>query len=219
VNGAIPKVKVHYVPRLCNHCDKAICMEACSSGAIVKREDGFVLINPDVCKGCGACAKACPYDAVFFNEELKISQKCTGCAHLLDNGYKLPRCAEICPTDAMRFGEEEEFADELRGATVLQPEKGLGPRVYYLNIPGQFIAGTIFDNTEREVIIGAKCRATVGGKVFRTETDEYGDFWFRDLPVGKFDVAIEPKGYAPKYFYSVDTAACINLGDIPMEKA
>jgi Fe-S-cluster-containing dehydrogenase component len=58
------------------------------------------------CDGCGKCMQACPYDAIYFNEDLKVCQKCTGCAHLLDNGFELPRCVEACPTEAMQFGEE-----------------------------------------------------------------------------------------------------------------
>ena len=218
VRGTIPKVKVHYVAKLCNHCEKPACIESCGASAIYKRDDGLVIIDPDKCKGCGACAKACPYDVIYFNKELKISQQCTGCAHLLDVGYKLPRCVENCPTDAMRFGEEEELADLIRGAVVMNPEAGLRPRVYYRNIPGQFIAGTVYDPVEKEVIIGAKCRAVSGGKIIETVTDEYGDFWFRDLPVGKFDVSIDAPGFARKNFFDVDTEQCVNLGDIPMEK-
>ena len=86
VCGTIPKVKVHYIAEMCNHCDNPACKAACANGAIYKREDGFVIIDPEKCVGCGACQAACPYDAIYFNEELKIAQKCTGCAPLLDTG-------------------------------------------------------------------------------------------------------------------------------------
>ncbi|MDR2486355.1 MAG: 4Fe-4S binding protein [Clostridiales Family XIII bacterium] len=214
VRGTIPKVKVHYVPTLCGHCARPACVEACTAGAATQRDDGLVLLDPDICKGCGACAEACPYGVIFHNEALGISQKCTGCAHLLDNGYVLPRCAEQCPTDALRFGEEADFADELAGAAVLRPESGLAPKVYYRNMPGQFIAGTVFDADAREVLIGARCRALTGGKTYEATTDEYGDFWFRDLPAGRFDIAIEPKGYRAAYYYGVESEGGVNLGDI-----
>ena len=145
VQGSIPKVKVTYTPQLCNHCREPKCLPACPNGAIYRREDGFVLINPEKCVGCGACAKACPYGAIYKNKELGISQKCTGCAHLLDNGYKQPRCVENCPTDAIIFGEEEELKDLIRGAQVREPETGCRPRVYYRNVPGKFIAGLVYD--------------------------------------------------------------------------
>jgi tetrathionate reductase subunit B len=220
VNGTKPKVRIHYIPRLCNHCEKAPCIEACPSGAIYRREDGLVIIDPDKCApDCRKCEEACPYeDVIYFNEELGIAQKCTGCVHLLDNGYELPRCVELCPTDALMFGDEEELEDEVIGADVLKPETGASPRVYYRNIPGQFIAGTIYDPVDKEVIIAAKCRLTHGGKLYEAYSDNYGDFWFRDLPVGKFDLYIEADGYEVKSFLGLSTRECLNLGDIPMDK-
>jgi Fe-S-cluster-containing dehydrogenase component len=95
--GTIPKVKIHYVPRLCNHCRKADCIASCPVDAIYRRDDGFVIIDPEKCTGCGACREACPYGVIYMNEEAKIAQKCTGCAHLLDNGYKLPAASRPAP--------------------------------------------------------------------------------------------------------------------------
>jgi NAD-dependent dihydropyrimidine dehydrogenase PreA subunit len=161
---------------------------------------------------------ACPYEAIYFNDELNIAQKCTGCAHLLDHGHTLPRCVDACPTDALMFGEEEDFKDFIVGATVREPETGNRPKVYYRNIPGKFIAGTVYDPIEKEVIIGARCRATIGGKTVEVVTDDYGDFWFRDLAMGKYDVVIEAKGYEFKIFKQVDATKDVNLGDIPMER-
>ncbi len=218
VEGTIPKVRIHYIPRLCNHCGKAACIPACPAGAICRREDGLVLIDPAKCTGCGECAKACPYGVIYKNEKLGIFQKCTGCAHLLDNGHSLPRCVDACPTDALRFGEEEELREEITGAGVLKPEEGLFPHVYYRNVPGRFIGGTVYDPVEKEVIIGARCLAVTGGKVYETFTDDFGDFWFNDLAVGSFDVSIEAKGFEPKYFKHLRTDESVNLGDIPLER-
>ena len=218
VGGTIPKVKVHYIPEYCNHCERPGCMTACAAGAIYKRADGLVILDPEKCDGCGACADACPYNAIFANAELGICQKCTGCAHLLDNGYKLPRCVEACPTDALLFGEEEELQDFIIGASVRLPETGMGPKVYYRNIPGKFIAGTVYDPAEKEVIIGARCRATNGGKTVEVLSDEYGDFWFKDLARGLYDVVIEAAGYEYKVFQAVNAREDVNLGDIPLKK-
>jgi tetrathionate reductase subunit B len=91
VCGTIPKVKMHYVPTLCNHCEKAACIEACPNGAISTRDDGLVIIEPEKCEGgggCRACVAACPYGAIYFNEELGLAQKCTA--------------APICSTMATR---------------------------------------------------------------------------------------------------------------------
>jgi tetrathionate reductase subunit B len=216
--GTVPKVRMHYIPALCNHCDKPSCADACTFGAIVKREDGLVLLEPEKCTGCKDCLAACPYGAIYFNDELNLAQKCTGCAHLLDNGYAAPRCVEACPTGAIQFGDEVELAGAISGATVLQPESGNHPRVYYRNIPGTFIAGTLYDPVEKEVIIGARCRLSSGGKLMETTTDVYGDFWFNDLAVGTYDVAIEADGFEAKYFTGLDASKALNLGDIALTR-
>jgi tetrathionate reductase subunit B len=216
VCGTVPKVRMHYIPRLCNHCENPACLEACADGALTKREDGLVLIEPDKCTGCKDCLTACPYGSIYFNSELNVAQKCTGCAHLLDNGYRLPRCVESCPTDAIAFGEEEDLTDLIAGATVLMPETGARPRVYYRNIPGRFVSATVYDPIEKEVIIGARCRLTSAGKRLESFTDVYGDFWFNDVPVGTYDLSVEAKGFETKHLYGVSTARDVNLGDIPL---
>lgn len=220
--GTIPKVRIHYVAHLCNHCREAACMNACGAGAMYRRDDGLVIIDPDRCTGCRTCQDACPYDAIYFNETESLCQKCTGCAHLLDNveDVKEPRCCEACPTGALSFGDEDdaEVKDFICGASVLKPETAAFPRVYYRNIPGKFIGGTVYDPAVKEVIIGAKARATIYGKTYHTVTDDYGDFWFNDLPVGPFKVIIEADGYEFKVFGEVRTNESVNLGDIPLTR-
>jgi len=219
VHGTIPKVKIHYTPTLCNHCDNPSCIPACDVGAIYKREDGLVIIDPAKCNGCKNCISHCPYEAIYFGEDLNIAQKCTGCAHLLDNGRSVPRCVEVCPTGAITFGEKSELSKKMAGAVVLKPETGLGPNVYYKNIPGRFIAGTVFDPVEEEIVEGAECHLSCGPRVWNTLSDDFGDFWFKDLPEGDYDLTIKAKGFALKLIEAIDTAASdVNLGDIPLEK-
>ena len=216
--GTIPKVRVNYTPQLCNHCKNAPCIAAAKDGAVYRREDGLIIVDPEKAAGQKQLVEACPYGAIYWNEELNLPQKCTGCAHLLDAGYKLPRCVEACPTDAIQFGEEEALADEILGAQTLKAEMGLYPQVYYRNVPGQFIAGTVYDPMAKEVIIGARVRANSGGKHLETFTDNYGDFWFKDLAIGTWDVYIEAKGFKLKSFPGLRTTECLNLGDIPLDK-
>ena len=126
------------------HCENAPCIEYCPiEGAIYRRDDGLVIIDPEKCTGCRECVDRCPYRAIYFNENLYIAQKCTGCAHLLDDGWEVPRCVDACPTEAIKFGEESEFADEIARAEVVHPEGGYKPRVYYLNRMKRFVAGTV----------------------------------------------------------------------------
>ena len=215
--GSVPKVRMHYIPTLCNHCKNAPCIKHAENGAVYRRDDGLIIIDPEKAVGQKSLVDACPYGVIYWNEEMKLPQKCTGCAHLLDNGYALPRCVEACPTDALQFGEEEDLMDFIEGAKVLQPELGAGPRVFYRNIPGQFIAGTVYDPIEEEVIKGAEVRLNNYGKLWKTVTDNYGDFWFNDLDVGVYDLVIEAKGYKFKTFEKIRTRESVNLGDIALE--
>ena len=114
------------------------------------------------------------------------------------------------------FGEEDELRAQLAGAKPLTP----GGRIWYKNIPGEFIGGTVYDPVEKEVVIGAKCTLTGEGKTLTAETDSYGDFWFRDLPAGGvYDLRISAPGYAEKRFSAISTEKSVNLDDIPLERA
>ena len=216
VQGTTPKVKIHYIARMCAHCEKAPCMAVCRTGAIARRDDGFILIDPAKCAGCGECIRACPYDAIYFNDSLRIAQKCTGCVHLLDSGAsKQPRCAEACPTDALVFGEEDELRDALAGAAPLTP----GGKIWYKNIPGEFVGGTVYDPVEREVVIGAKCVLSGEGRTLETLTDSYGDFWFRNLPAGgSYVLRISAAGFRDKIIEKISLDQSVNLDDIPLER-
>jgi len=219
--GTVPKVKLHYVPVPCQHCAKATCLAACPvEGAIYRREDGLVVVDPQKCTGCRECLLSCPYDAIFFNEDLNIVQKCTGCAHLLDNGWTVPRCVDICPTQAIKFGDESEFAAEIAKATLLGPADENGPRVYYLNVPKRFIGGLVYDPAEKEIVEGARCTlvdAETGAKLL-AQTDGFGDFWFKDLKEGLFSLTIEAEGFVPTTFAPLDTTDDVNLGEIALSR-
>jgi Fe-S-cluster-containing dehydrogenase component len=218
VRGTVPKVKVSYIPIPCLHCDNAKCMTVCKANAIYRREDGMIVIDPVKCTGCKLCPDSCPNGSIFFNEGLNIAQKCTGCAHLLDDGWDVPRCVDACPTEAIRFGEESEFKDQIAKAEVLNQGCGAG-RVYYLNLPKKFVAGTVYDPVEKEVVIGATCTLKDKDKDGRTHTavtDNFGDFWFNDLPDGHgYSLEIR-KGANVKNLESISTAKDVNLGDIPL---
>jgi len=218
VKGTVPKVRVHYQPILCMHCDNAPCMTACKiEGAIYRRKDGLVIIDPVKCTGCKSCVDACPYKTIYFNEGLNIAQKCTGCAHLLDSGWKVPRCSDACPTETLKFGEESDFAEQIKQAEIMLPELGARPRVYYLNIPKKFIGGTVYDPVEKEVVEEATCTLTETktGKKYAATTDGFGDFWFENLNVGTFSLEIAKDGKTRR-FDSISTEKDVNLGDIPL---
>ena len=90
----------------CRHCDDAPCVEACPETAIAKRADGIVVMDDSLCTGCQACIEACPYDAIDFDHQKGIAQKCNLCHHRVDHGL-MPACADnVCPAHCIYFGEK-----------------------------------------------------------------------------------------------------------------
>jgi tetrathionate reductase subunit B len=213
VRGSLPQVKISYVFVPCQHCVDAPCIAVCPvKDALYSRDDGLVIIDPKRCTGCKNCIDACPYQAIYFNSALNIAQKCTGCAHLLDRGWKEPRCVEACPTRALVFGDLDDPGSEVArlvasGKTeVLRPEYEMADKVTYIGLPKRFVAGTVvFGDTDgcgegAEITLratggllpaGAAQSAdglqSVDGASGGTATrivlaDNYGDFEFEGLP-------------------------------------
>lgn len=220
VHGSTPKVKIEYMPLLCNHCEHPACVDAAKNGAAYRRDDGLVIIDPEKAKGQKAIADACPYGAVYWNEALALPQKCTGCAHLLDDGWEEPRCVEACATEALRFIEEEQIARLYPNAAPLDDACGCGPRAYYANAPKKFVAGTVFDPKVQEVVVDATITLFdgEGKKLGSAKTDGFGDFWFRSLDDGRYRVRVEAEGFQPISFEDVAIGESRNLGDIPLAR-
>ena len=199
--GRIPRVRMSYLPLLCQHCENAPCVKACPDGAILTRPDGLVWIDPGKCTNCGLCQDACPYDVIYMNGELGIAQKCTGCAHRVDEGA-LPRCADVCPHDAIVFGDEADGAVDDAGdgkaPEVYHPEYNTEPRVFWKGLPKPWIAGTVIDAVGDEVISGVSITSVdlfENGSV-TVLSDEFGDFWIRGMEKDrKYRVEIRKEGY------------------------
>jgi Fe-S-cluster-containing dehydrogenase component len=192
VRGQVPWVKVSYEPVLCNHCSDAPCLAA-GGDAVYRREDGLIVIDPAKAQGMKALVESCPIGAIYYNEELNLPQKCTGCAHLLDNGWSVPRCVDACATDALLYVEESDL--DLSDAEVMEGLAGFGPRVYYLNKPKRFIAGTVVDSAADEVVIGEKVELldASGTMVSSLITDDLGDFNFKRVEKGIYTVVVANK--------------------------
>jgi len=226
VRGQVPKVKITYEHSICQHCDEAPCIAACNAHAIYKRPDGIVIIDPEKCRGHRMCIAACPYEnVIYFNDDLNIAQKCTFCAHLLDDGWSEPRCVDACPTGAFTFGDEDDpkIKELIAKAELLKPDLAhVKPRVYYIGLPQKFIAGAVFDQEVDLCAGGVTVTATnqETGERAGAVTDSYGDFWLWGLKDGVYTLLLEKPGYLTQKLGPVDvTEKDINVGDIAIWKA
>ncbi len=161
--GSYPKPKLSYIPTPCMQCKEAPCIDAATDGAVYRREDGIVIIDPEKAKGQEGIAKACPYRVIFWNKELELPQKCTFCAHRLDEGVKLPRCVEACPTGALTFGDLDDPASDIAKLAagleteVLLPEYNTAAQCTLLWCsPALYCRGSGFEGNAGECAPGAK---------------------------------------------------------------
>jgi formate dehydrogenase iron-sulfur subunit len=129
---------------VCKHCTHAACLDVCPTGALFRTEFGTVVVQEDVCNGCGYCVPACPFGVIDkrIGEGVKnegLAQKCTLCYDRLQDGLT-PACAKACPTESIQFGDLDELreraaqrVEQLHGAGVPQarlygedPDDGVG---------------------------------------------------------------------------------------------
>jgi formate dehydrogenase iron-sulfur subunit len=98
---------------VCKHCQRAGCLEACPTGAIIRTEFDSVYIQPDVCNGCGYCVVACPFGVVDRRPDDGRAWKCTLCYDRLKDDLT-PACAKHCPTESIVFGDLDELKERAR---------------------------------------------------------------------------------------------------------
>ena len=136
-SGKFPEVRRSFLVQRCNQCTDAPCVTICPVNALKKRPDGIVDVDRDACIGCRACMQACPYDALYLNEDLGAVEKCHFCAHRIEKGLE-PACVTVCPVGAIIPGDFDDPGSNvslLRRAQVLssrRPEQGTGPNVLYI---------------------------------------------------------------------------------------
>jgi len=135
--GTFPNTQRLFFPVLCNQCEEAPCMKICPTGALFKRRDGIVDLHGDSCIGCRACMAACPYDQLFIDPNTRTAEKCNFCANRVENRLQ-PACVSVCPTECRIFGDLDDPESEVarivqrEAFLVRKPEKGTGPKVFYL---------------------------------------------------------------------------------------
>jgi len=128
--------KSFMVPKLCNHCSDAPCVQACPVGATYISPDGVVLVDETYCIGCSYCIQACPYGARFMNPYTKVADKCTFCYHRISKDLQ-PACVEVCPTHARIFGNLRDKKSDLvkflqkNPTETLKPHLNTKPKVFY----------------------------------------------------------------------------------------
>jgi Fe-S-cluster-containing dehydrogenase component len=205
--GSGAMIDVAFVPTMCQHCDDAPCVKAATNGAVTKREDGIVLIDPVKAKGQKQIVDACPYGAVWWNDEKQIPQAWTFDAHLLDQGWKEPRAAQVCPTGAIKAlnVEDAEMQQVVRAEQLseLKPEAATKPHVWYKNLhryTHAFVGGTVAKEVDglTDCVKGAAIRLLKDGRaVAETTSDAFGDFKIDRLPRDGGRYTLEVAGAKP----------------------
>jgi formate dehydrogenase iron-sulfur subunit len=125
---------------VCKHCTHAACLDVCPTGAIFRTEFGTVVVQQDVCNGCGYCVPACPYGVLDKREGDGRIFKCTLCYDRLGAGLE-PACAKACPTDSIQFGELEELRERAAGRVEQLHERGIVDARLYGHDPGDGVGG------------------------------------------------------------------------------
>jgi formate dehydrogenase iron-sulfur subunit len=131
-----------FMSDVCKHCTNAGCLDACPTGALIRTEFETVVLQPDVCNGCGYCIPSCPFGVVNRDHFDGRAAKCTLCYDRLQDGME-PACAKSCPTDSIQFGPYDELVETAKGRVVALHERGVeGAYLYGAgDEPGDELAG------------------------------------------------------------------------------
>ncbi len=227
VRGSGAMVDAAYLPTLCNHCDDAPCIKS-AEGAVVKRSDGIVIIDPQKAKDRRDLVDVCPHGAIVWNEEQQLPQAWGFDAHLLDTGWEMPRCVQSCPTgvfEAIKVSDVDMLSRcKEENLSVLHPETR--PRVYYRNLyryTSCFIGGSacVYACGQIECVEGASVRLRREGElVAETVTDSFGDFKFDGLmpKSGCYEVEVNDAQYGVATTLVELAAESINLGEVRLTK-
>lgn len=164
--GKYPHAKRHFFPKHCNNCADPPCVLPCPVNATYKSADGIIVINRDLCIGCGRCVKGCPYGARYLHpnvavkndarphaklpelsgknlKELKVADKCDYCSHRLAQGAEEPACVRNCAGKARVFGDLNDPNSDIAKLKASQktadwhPEYGTGPKTPYIVVDAE----------------------------------------------------------------------------------
>jgi formate dehydrogenase iron-sulfur subunit len=125
---------------VCKHCTEAACLDVCPTGALMRTEFGTVVVQDDVCNGCGYCVPACPFGVIARRESDGGAHKCTLCYDRIGDGLK-PACAKACPTESIQFGPLDELRERAQRRVDELHDRGVPDARLYLENPGDGIGG------------------------------------------------------------------------------
>jgi formate dehydrogenase iron-sulfur subunit len=125
---------------VCKHCTHAACLDVCPTGSLFRTEFGTVVVQPDICNGCGYCVPACPYGVIDLREDDGRAFKCTLCYDRLKDGQQ-PACAQACPTESIQYGEVSELRERARLRVAELHEQGVDVARLYGADPDDGVGG------------------------------------------------------------------------------
>jgi formate dehydrogenase iron-sulfur subunit len=131
--GALPEAEIDrwlFASDVCKHCTNAGCLDACPTGALIRTEFETVIVQPDVCNGCGYCVTACPFGVIDRDPYDGRAAKCTLCYDRLQDGME-PACAKACPTDSIQFGPYDELVERAKGRVLELHDRGIATAYLY----------------------------------------------------------------------------------------
>jgi formate dehydrogenase iron-sulfur subunit len=126
---------------VCKHCTHAACLDVCPTGALFRTEFGTVVVQQNVCNGCGYCVSACPYGVIERREGDGRAWKCTMCYDRLRDGLE-PACAKACPSDSIQFGELDELRERAQARVEALHSRGVPEARLYGHDPDDGVGGT-----------------------------------------------------------------------------
>jgi formate dehydrogenase iron-sulfur subunit len=125
---------------VCKHCTHAACLDVCPTGSLFRTEFGTVVVQPDICNGCGYCVPACPYGVIDLRKEDGRAFKCTLCYDRLKED-QTPACAQACPTESIQYGDVEELRERADKRLAELHDKGVDVARLYGRDPEDGVGG------------------------------------------------------------------------------
>jgi formate dehydrogenase iron-sulfur subunit len=138
--GSVDELRWLMASDVCKHCTHAACLDVCPTGALFRTEFGTVVVQEDICNGCGYCVPACPYGVIDQRKGDGRVWKCTLCYDRLGAGME-PACAKACPTDSIQFGPLSELRERADRRVQELHERGVDAASLYGQDPEDGVGG------------------------------------------------------------------------------